>query len=66
MGSGAFQKLILRTHELMQLIKSHVRDVTLLFGMFAEKPNSTPMRLLGEHLAPLTAPNLFSLELAGN
>ena len=39
MGSGAFQKLILRTHELMQLIKSHVRDVTLLFWKFAEKPS---------------------------
>ena len=66
MGSGAFQKLTLRTHKLMQLIKSHARNVTLLFGMFAEKPNSTPMRLLGEHLAPLTAPNLFYLELACN
>ena len=39
MGSGAFQKLILRTYKFMQLIKSQVRDVTLLFWIFAEKPN---------------------------
>ena len=39
MGSGAFQKLILRTYKLMQLIKSQVGDVTLLFWIFAEKPN---------------------------
>ena len=39
MVSGAFQKLILRTRELMQLIKSHGRDVPLLFWIFAEKPN---------------------------
>lgn len=39
MGSGAFQKLILRKYKLMQLTKSQVGDVPLFLWIFAEKPN---------------------------